>query len=90
MCCQCTPASVLFLELLSGPRFRVRGAGSLVQWPYYPPPAAAQLNHIWWNNFARTRNPNRPLLMHRWGGLGNHRYQIGFSGDVVPSWTSRL
>jgi alpha-glucosidase (family GH31 glycosyl hydrolase) len=29
---------------------------------------------------------NRPALLHRWGGLGNHRYQVGFSGDVVPSW----
>ncbi len=26
----------------------------------------------------------RPLILHRWGGLGNHRYQVGFSGDVVP------
>jgi alpha-glucosidase (family GH31 glycosyl hydrolase) len=24
----------------------------------------------------------------RWGGLGNHRYPIGFSGDVKPSWAS--
>ena len=30
----------------------------------------------------------RPLLYHRWGGLGNHRYQIGFSGDATISWTS--
>ena len=26
----------------------------------------------------------RPFLLHRWGGLGNHRYQAGFSGDVYP------
>lgn len=30
----------------------------------------------------------RPMLYHRWGGLGNHRYQIGFSGDAVVSWKS--
>jgi alpha-glucosidase (family GH31 glycosyl hydrolase) len=30
----------------------------------------------------------RPLLFHRWGGLGNHRYQIGFSGDTVSVWDS--
>ena len=29
---------------------------------------------------------NRPALLHRWGGLGNHRYQVGFSGDVYPNW----
>jgi alpha-glucosidase len=28
------------------------------------------------------------LLFHRWGGLGNHRYQIGFSGDTVSVWES--
>lgn len=26
----------------------------------------------------------RPFILHRWGGLGNHRYQAGFSGDVYP------
>ena len=31
---------------------------------------------------------HRNALLHRWGGLGNHRYQIGFSGDVVPNWRS--
>jgi alpha-glucosidase len=30
----------------------------------------------------------RPLLFHRWGGLGNHRYEIGFSGDVISVWES--
>lgn len=42
------------------------------------------LNYIFFTDqyFAQ----NRPVLLHRWGGLGNHRYQVGFSGDVVPSW----
>jgi hypothetical protein len=30
----------------------------------------------------------RPLLYHRWGGMGNHRYEIGFSGDTKISWQS--
>ncbi len=34
------------------------------------------------------RQGRRPLLFHRWGGLGNHRYQIGFSGDTVSVWPS--
>ena len=34
------------------------------------------------------REGKRPLLFHRWGGLGNHRYQIGFSGDTVSVWES--
>lgn len=49
------------------------------------------LNNTWWINYAffsqmeRTRDV-RPLIYHRWGGLGNHRYQIGFSGDATATW----
>jgi alpha-glucosidase (family GH31 glycosyl hydrolase) len=51
------------------------------------------LNNTWWLNYVfftdMERNSNvRPMLYHRWGGLGNHRYQIGFSGDVIISWKS--
>jgi alpha-glucosidase len=27
-------------------------------------------------------------MMNRWGGLGAHRYQIGFSGDTISSWSA--
>ena len=41
------------------------------------------LNHIF---FTDPRHQDRrPVILHRWGGLGNHRYQVGLSGDVVPS-----
>jgi alpha-glucosidase (family GH31 glycosyl hydrolase) len=51
------------------------------------------LSNRWWLNYTffsdKERNSDkRPLLYHRWGGLGNHRYQIGFSGDVIISWKS--
>ncbi|MBP3726900.1 MAG: DUF5110 domain-containing protein [Bacteroidaceae bacterium] len=52
-----------------------------------------RLSNTWWLNYVvfsdmqRTR-PTRPMLYHRWGGLGNHRYQIGFSGDAIISWQS--
>ncbi len=46
----------------------------------------------WWLNYVHftdmEREGKRPLIYHRWGGLGNHRYQIGFSGDVVSDWSS--
>lgn len=29
----------------------------------------------------------RPVIYHRWGGLGNHRYQLGFSGDTYVRWS---
>ncbi len=52
-----------------------------------------RLNNTWWINYAfftdmERNGGRRPLLYHRWGGLGNHRYQIGFSGDATISWTS--
>lgn len=42
------------------------------------------LNHL---HFAdATRRGERPLIFSRWGGLGNHRYPMGFSGDTVVTW----
>lgn len=51
------------------------------------------LSNTWWINYAffsdmEQRRDTRPMLYHRWGGLGNHRYQVGFSGDAVISWKS--
>ncbi|MFP5204964.1 MAG: TIM-barrel domain-containing protein [Acidobacteriota bacterium] len=50
------------------------------------------LSQTWWLNYLhftdQQREGKRPLLFHRWGGLGNHRYQIGFSGDTVSVWDS--
>jgi alpha-glucosidase (family GH31 glycosyl hydrolase) len=43
------------------------------------------LNHVFFTDMER-RAAKRPLLFHRWGGLGNHRYQIGFSGDSWSTW----
>ena len=51
------------------------------------------LSNTWWLNYtfftkmAKERKV-RPMLYHRWGGLGNHRYQIGFSGDNYVTWKS--
>ncbi len=50
------------------------------------------VNPTWWLNYVhftdQEREGKRPLLFHRWGGLGNHRYQIGFSGDTISQWPS--
>jgi alpha-glucosidase len=52
----------------------------------------AGVNPTWWLNYVhftdQQRQGKRPLLFHRWGGLGNHRYQIGFSGDTISVWDS--
>ena len=50
------------------------------------------VNPTWWLNYTHftdmERRGKRGLLFHRWGGLGNHRYQIGFSGDTITVWDS--
>lgn len=51
------------------------------------------LSNTWWLNYTvftdmQRNRDTRPMLYHRWGGLGNHRYQIGFSGDSFISWES--
>jgi len=48
-------------------------------------------NWAFWNDKARQGiskglEADRPLIYHRWGGLGSHRYQLGFSGDTYDNW----
>ncbi|MCQ2135954.1 MAG: glycosyl hydrolase family 31, partial [Bacteroidales bacterium] len=49
------------------------------------------LNFTFFNDKARQSvsqgiYASRPVIYHRWGGLGSHRYQIGFSGDTQDNW----
>ena len=49
------------------------------------------LSNTFWLNHTFTRHmeqsgASRPIIHHRWGGLGSHRYQVGFSGDTYISW----
>lgn len=50
------------------------------------------LNHTFWEDkLIQTRQQGmqapRPLIYHRWGGIGSHRYQLGFSGDTYDDWS---
>jgi hypothetical protein len=45
------------------------------------------LNHLHFYDLARDGR-KRPFVFSRWGGLGNHRYPIGFSGDTLVTWES--
>lgn len=42
------------------------------------------LNHLHFLNLKR--KSARPLLLSRWGGLGNHRYPLNFTGDTYAIW----
>ena len=49
------------------------------------------LNYAFFNDKVRqsdSMGPQapRPMIYHRWGGIGSHRYQVGFSGDVYATW----
>ncbi len=49
------------------------------------------LNHLHFYDLGRERSKQarrRPFIFSRWGGLGNHRYPIGFSGDTFVDWDS--
>ncbi|MRR29135.1 DUF5110 domain-containing protein, partial [bacterium] len=45
------------------------------------------LNHLHYFDLGRIK-AKRPVIFSRWGGPGNHRYPIGFSGDTIVSWES--
>lgn len=56
-------------------------------------PVAEVMDPLWWLNHLHFYDlgrdgARRPLIFSRWGGLGSHRYPIGFSGDTVISWAS--
>jgi len=63
-----------------------------LDWQQEQKTALAGVMPTWWLNYVhftdQQREGKRPMLFHRWGGLGNHRYQIGFSGDTISVWES--
>ena len=48
------------------------------------------VSNIFWLNHCFFRHQEmrgeRGIIYHRWGGLGSHRYQAGFSGDTFIRW----
>ena len=51
------------------------------------------LDPLWWLNHHHyydnlNRKPGPGLIFSRYGGLGSHRYPIGFSGDTIVNWGS--
>ncbi len=64
-----------------------------LDWQQWGTTAVPGVTPTWWLNYVfftdmERQGKVRPLLFHRWGGLGNHRYQIGFSGDAESVWKS--
>ena len=70
-----------------------------IDWQQGSDSGLAGLDPLWWLNhlhffdLGRSRSASgsgqkRPFIFSRWGGLGNHRYPIGFSGDTHVTWES--
>jgi len=63
-----------------------------LDWQQWSTTAIQGVNPTFYLNYVHfsdmERQGKRPLIYHRWGGLGNHRYQIGFSGDTRISWAT--
>jgi alpha-glucosidase (family GH31 glycosyl hydrolase) len=45
------------------------------------------INHLHFHDLGRNGR-KRSFVFSRWGGLGNHRYPIGFSGDTFVLWSA--
>jgi alpha-glucosidase (family GH31 glycosyl hydrolase) len=45
------------------------------------------LNHLHFYDLGKSQD-KRPAIFSRWGGAGNQRYPIGFSGDTYITWKS--
>lgn len=62
-----------------------------MDWQQGNPVKTPGLNLLWWINHLHYLDQGREkrrrhFLFSRWGGLGNHRYPIGFSGDSIITW----
>lgn len=81
-----------YLDLLHHPLEREGVDFWWLDWQQEANTKVSGVNPTWWLNYIhftdQEHDGKRPLLFHRWGGLGNHRYQIGFSGDTVSVWDS--
>lgn len=43
-------------------------------------------NHLFYTDMQRRFPNRRPMILSRYGGLGSHRYPVGFSGDTLVEW----
>ncbi len=82
-----------FLDLVIHPLERQGVDFWWLDWQQSDKTSLEGINPTWWLNYTfftdmERQGRHRPLIFHRWGGLGNHRYQVGFSGDTYSTWQS--
>ena len=81
-----------YLKLLHHPRERQGVDFWWIDWQQGDETSLPGVTPDWWLSYVHAsdmeRRGRRPLLLNRWGGLGSHRYPIGFSGDTISDWES--
>ncbi|MFN2195926.1 MAG: TIM-barrel domain-containing protein, partial [Anaerolineales bacterium] len=80
-----------YLEILHHPQEAMGIDFWWMDWQQGNPSRLPGLNLLWWINHLHFQDhgrdgKRRPFIFSRWGGLGNHRYPIGFSGDAFVRW----
>jgi alpha-glucosidase (family GH31 glycosyl hydrolase) len=64
-----------------------------LDWQQGEKTALKGLDPLWWLNHLHFYDQGktiekRPVIFSRWGGAGNQRYPVGFSGDTIITWQS--
>jgi alpha-glucosidase (family GH31 glycosyl hydrolase) len=82
-----------YFDLLHHPYEKIGVDFWWMDWQQERVTAIPGLDPLWWLNHLHyldlgREGKKRPFVFSRWGGLGNHRYPIGFSGDTQITWDS--
>lgn len=79
-----------YFEVLHHPQEAIGVDFWWIDWQQGTRTRVGGLDPLWWLNhlhfYDLGRADKRSFIFSRWGGLGNHRYPIGFSGDTIVSW----
>jgi alpha-glucosidase (family GH31 glycosyl hydrolase) len=80
-----------YFELLHHPQEEIGVDFWWLDWQQGTQSSLTGLDPLWWLNHLHyydlgRDDQKRPFIFSRWGGLGNHRYPIGFSGDTHVDW----
>jgi alpha-glucosidase (family GH31 glycosyl hydrolase) len=85
--------ALAYFEILHHPYERMGVDFWWIDWQQGEASSLSGLDPLWWLNHLHFYDlgrdgARRRFIFSRWGGLGNHRTPIGFSGDTIVTWAS--